>query len=609
VPPLWCREVMAPLSETPIEDYGVIGDAGTAALVSKAGSIDWLCLPGFDADPVFARLLDPGGGHCSLRSVNARDVHWRYLPGTPVLETTVRTDNGSATVTDFFVGVPVERKEQELWPFRWLIRRVAGISGHVGFDVEVAPRDAFADGRWDLGAGGRRFTARLGGRALLGMCSAPITVDGDFITSRIEVRAGEVAHLSIAYADRDVGVVPPIGARAEEALRETVDCWSEWSRALRCSDRFRPVVERSAITLKLLTFAPSGGVVAAPTTSLPESAGEGRNWDYRQVWIRDASRSVLSLLAAGHAEDAKAYLFWLANATRLTEPRVETLYALNGGTAMPEREIRGLRGYLDSRPVRKGNAAAAQFQLDNWGYVADAGLAFVESQGELPWDLWTSIRNFAEFAASNWQRPDHGIWEFRDRPRHFVHSKVMCWVALDRALRLSRLLDEDAPVAEWERSRDEIEAAVLGHGVDPETGGFVRAFDDPVMDASLLELPIVGFIPGDDHRMTATVDRVRRELGRGDLVMRYEAEDGLRGREGAFVPCSFWLAHALACAGRYDQAHDVFERACERANDLGLLPEEVDPETGTFLGNFPQGLSHLALLGAAAALEDQPKGA
>ncbi|MGI8616097.1 MAG: glycoside hydrolase family 15 protein [Actinomycetota bacterium] len=598
---------MAP-RDTPIERYGVIGDAGTAALVSETGSIDWLCLPAFDNDPVFARLLDPAGGHCAVVALGAREVSRRYLPGTPVLETTLRTASGSATVTDFFVGAPMERKQRELTPFRWLVRRIEGISGRSSFEIDVAPRDAFGDGRWDLHLDGKRFTARMGGRALFGMSTDPLVKEGDAFRGRFDVTEGQVAHLSIAFADRDVGIVPPIGAAAEQALRETVDCWSEWSRALRCPDRYRGVVERSAITLKLLTFAPTGGVVAAPTTSLPESIGEGRNWDYRYVWIRDASRSVLALLAGGHAEDARAYLFWLANATRLAEPRVDTLYGLTGGKAAPEREILGLSGYAGSRPVRKGNAAADQLQLDNWGYVAEAALAFVESQGELPWDIWPSIRAFAEFAAANWQRPDHGIWEFRDRPRHFVHSKVMCWVALDRAGRLARLLGDEAPLRRWDETRRRIEDAVLRHGVDPGTGSFVRAFDDPVIDASLLELPIVGFIPGEDPRVLATIDRVRAELGQDDLLMRYVSEDGLRGGEGAFLPCSFWLAHALAIAGRRDEAQDVFERACGRANDLGLLPEEIDPTTGAFLGNFPQGLTHLALLGAAAALDHQPNG-
>ena len=597
---------MVTANDVPIERYGLIGDSGTAALVSDEGSIDWLCLPDFSSDPVFGRMLDPGGGHCAVRPAGLKETRRRYLPGTPVLESTFRTETGAATLTDLFATTPGARKEAELWPFRWLIRRVQGVEGRVILDVEVAPRDAFGGGRWDLRRHGRVLAASRAGRVMFCACSTPFAVERDAASARIEVAPGDVAHLCLAYADRDVGVVPPVGEVAERALRDTVDSWRAWSEQIPCSPEHREAVERSALTLKLLTFAPSGGVVAAPTTSLPEAIGGGRNWDYRHVWVRDASRSVAALLDRGHPEDARTYLFWIANATRLTRPRVETLYALNGERAGREQEVTGLRGYGGSLPVRRGNDAATQLQLDNWGYLADAAFVFAERTGELPWDLWPAVRSWVDFAAENWRRPDSGIWEFRDRPRHFVHSKVMCWVALDRGLRLARLLGEDAPVTTWERERDRIRAAVLRDGVNAESGGFARAFDDPAIDASLLELPIVGFLPGDDERVLITIERVRAELGRGDLVMRYRSDDGLTRGEGAFLTCSFWLAHALASAGRRDEALDVFDRACGRANEVGLLPEEIDPETGSFLGNFPQGLSHLALLAAATALEDHP---
>lgn len=596
-------------TDVPLARYGLIGDCGTAALVSDEGSIDWLCLPDFDADPVFGRLLDPGGGHCTVRPAGLRETRRRYVPGTPALETTFRTATGVATLTDLFAGVPAARKEAELSPFRWLIRRIEGVEGQVGLDLEVAPRDLFGGGRWDLRPHGRALAARRGGRGILAACSSTFAVEHDTAAAKIEVGAGDVAYLCLAYTDRDVGITPPIGAAAERAIRDTVAYWQEWSSGIPCAPKHRGAVERSALTLKLLTFAASGGVVAAPTTSLPEAIGSERNWDYRHVWIRDASRSVIALLDRGHHEDAKAYLFWMANATRLTSPRVDTLYALNGERARRETEVPGLRGYAGSLPVRRGNAAAEQLQLDNWGYLVDAAFVFAERTGELPWDLWASVRDFVSFAATNWRRPDHGIWEIRDRPRHFVHSKVMCWVALDRGLRLARLLREDAPFAGWERERDEIRAAVLLHGIDDERGTFRRAFDDPAIDAALLEIPIVGFLPGVDERVSATIERIRTELGHDDLIMRYRADDGLSGEEGAFLPCSFWLAHALVCAGKRDEAADVFERACGRANDVGLLPEEIDPVTGDLLGNFPQGLSHLALLAAASALEDQPSGA
>jgi GH15 family glucan-1,4-alpha-glucosidase len=596
------------MADVPIERYGLIGDAGSAALVSADGSIDWLCLPSFDSDPVFGRLLDPDGGHCSMTASHEWSSTRRYLPGTPVLETTITTESGRATLTDFFVALPRERKDARLSPFRWLCRRLEGLEGTASVTVEVAPRDPFGRGRWDPSPGGGAVAFRNGGRAVFVASSAPFVVQDGAAISRIEVDAGHRAYLCLAYADRDIGVVPPVGEAAEDAFRETVEGWRGWSERLRCADRYRDVIERSVLTLKLLTFAASGAVVAAPTTSLPEVAEGDRNWDYRYSWIRDASRSVVALIEHGHPEDAKAYLFWLSNATRLTAPRVETLYGLNGETTSPERTIAGVRGYRGSRPVRKGNAAGEQFQLDNWAYLADAALAFTKDGGDLPEDVWSSVRGHAEFAASNWRRPDHGIWEFRDRPRHFVHSKAMCWVALDRALKLASALSRDAPTQRWKAAGDEIRAAVLDEGVDPASGSFVRAFDDPVIDASLLELSIVGFVDGADPRMLATIDRVRSELGHDELVRRPRAEDGLGGEEGAFLPCSFWLAHALALAGRTAEAKEVFEAACARTNDLGLLPEEIDPGTGSFLGNFPQGLTHLALLAAARALGGQPSG-
>jgi GH15 family glucan-1,4-alpha-glucosidase len=590
-----------------IERYGLIGDAGTAALVSDEGSIDWLCLPDFDGDPVFGRLLDPDGGHWSVRPVDLRAARRRYLPGTAILETSVTTGTGSVTIIDFFVVHPTSTQDA-LAPFRWICRRVEGIEGRVTLDVELAPRDPFGGGRWDLRATGRTACARKGGRALFAASTAPVAVERDVVTSRFDVGAGERHSLSLAFGDRDLGVLPPVGEPVERALERTTAWWRAWADRVTCAEAYRDAVVRSSLTLKLLTYAPSGAVVAAPTTSLPEAIGEGRNWDYRFSWVRDASRSVVALLGNGHPEDAKAYLFWIANATRLTAPRVETLYDLRGERVRPERALDGLRGYRGSRPVRRGNGAADQFQLDNWAYLADAALGFAAAGHEPPTGVWASVRGHADFAAANWRRPDHGIWEFRDRPRHFVHSKAMCWVAIDRALRLAEAIDTKAPRDRWRAAGEEIREAILRDGVDGTSGAFIRAFDDPVIDGSLLELSIVGFVEGDDPRMLATIDRVRHELGRDDLVLRYRTEDGLAGDEGAFLPCSFWLAHSLELAGRHDEAAEVFRAACGRANDVGLLPEEIDPDSGGFLGNFPQGLTHLALLAAARAIADQPNG-
>jgi GH15 family glucan-1,4-alpha-glucosidase len=592
----------------PIERYGLIGDSGAAALVSDDGSIDWLGLPRFDSDPVFARLLDPGGGHFWLHPVEPFEATRRYLADTPVLATTYVTARGRATVYDLFAAWPVPAKRRHLWPFRYLVRRIEGEAGVVRFEAEIAPRDAFGGGRYRLVAGGHRLMAGLGSRAFLAQASSPFRLGRDVARTTAEVAAGERAYLAAAYAARDLAVWPPVAPFAEQVFHDTVAYWRRWARRERLGGRQAEAVRRSAITLKLLTFAPSGGVIAAPTTSLPEAVGAPRNWDYRYVWVRDASWTIDALVDLGYHDEAHAYLFWVTNAARLTQPRVHTMYDLYGSHRVPEAELRHLTGYMGSRPVRRGNAAVLQLQLDNWGHLLEAAFIYADRTGEIDRATWQSLRAFVQFVAQNWRRPDQGMWEVRGPPRHFVHSKVMCWVALDRGVRLVRRFGLQGPADAWERERDRVKQAVLQHGVDPERGNFTRAFGDPSLDASLLQLPIVGFLPGDD-RVRRTVDRVRDALGRGELVYRYRGDDGLPGTEGAFMACSFWLAQALAVDGRVDEACEVFERACARANDLGLLPEEIDPEDGRFLGNFPQGLSHIALVNTASTIEKLELGA
>jgi GH15 family glucan-1,4-alpha-glucosidase len=586
----------------PLERYALIGDAGTAALVSDAGSIDWLCLPRFDSDPVFGRLLDPGAGHFSLRPSVPYAVTRSYVPGTAVLATTFSTDGGRATVHDFFAARDGSAKRRGLTPFHPLLRRIRGDAGSVPFATEFAPRDPFGGRRYRLRPNGTRLAAELAGRSLLVVAPAAWATDGSgSATTAFRVEAGETVFVSMSFAGRDIGVLPYGPHPAEAAFEETVRYWRRWSAA---AGRSRSdAVARSAIVLKLLTFAPSGGIVAAPTTSLPEAPGGTRNWDYRYVWVRDASWTAEALTSLGYEEEAGAYLTWAINAMRTSRPDIHTLYTLYGNSSVREREVGGLRGYRDARPVRVGNAAVGQRQLDNWGHLVDIAYTVARRHGGLDRETWDGVSSLVGFVTDHWREPDHGIWEVRSAPRHFVHSKVMAWVALDRGVRLAREFRLRGEVDRWERERDRVKAAVLEHGVDPATGGFRQAFASTDVDAALLLVGATGFLPATDPRIGRTIDTVRDRLGRGELVHRYRAADGIEGEEGAFVACSFWLARALAESGRRAEAEDVFGAACARSNDVGLLPEEIDPVSGAFLGNVPQALSHMALITAAMAIE------
>jgi GH15 family glucan-1,4-alpha-glucosidase len=589
-----------------LERYALIGDAGTAALVSDTGSIDWLCLPRFDSDPVFGRLLDPDAGHFSLRPSIPYSATRRYVPGTAVLETTFSTSSARATVQDFFAALDASSKRRGLTPFRAILRRIDVEGGAVPFVAEVVPRDPFGGGTYRLRRHGARLFADLGGRSLLVDAPASWSIDGSGrAAAGFRVAAGKTAFVSMSFAGRDLGVLPYGPCLAEDTFDETLAFWRRWSSPAAWSGR--DAVARSAMVLKLLTFAPSGGIVAAPTTSLPESPGGGRNWDYRYVWVRDASWTAEALTTLGYEDEAGAYLTWAINAMRTSRPRIRSLYTLYGNGGVPEREVAGLRGYRDARPVRKGNAAVGQRQLDNWGHIVDMAYSLARRRGGLDRETWQGVSSLVRFVARSWREPDHGIWEVRSAPRHFVHSKVMAWVALDRGVRLASEFGLRGEADRWERERDRLKAVVFERGVDPATGSFRQAFGSTDVDAALLMVGATGFVLPTDPRMQHTVDVVRERLARDDLIYRYRAADGIVGDEGAFVPCSFWLAQALAAAGRTVEAEEVFEAVCARSNDVGLLPEEIDPVTGRFLGNIPQALSHIALINAATAI-DRAKG-
>ncbi|MBX9582354.1 MAG: glycoside hydrolase family 15 protein [Gemmataceae bacterium] len=579
-----------------IEDYALIGDCQTAALVGKDGSIDWLCLPRFDSDAVFAALLGgPENGRWQIApAVPVRAVRRRYLGDTLVLETVFETDGGAVAVTDF---MPV----RETVPV--VVRIVEGRRGTVPVRMELVIRfDYGAVVPWVQKADGG-IAAVAGPDAV--RLRTPAPTHGEDLTT--------VAEFTVAGGERVPFVLTwhrsydptPEAIDPEAALRDTLSWWQEWSARCPYDGTRRDLVVRSMITLKALTYMPSGGIVAAPTTSLPEHVGGVRNWDYRYCWLRDATLTLLALLNCGYTDEAGAWQEWLLRAVAGDPSRLQIMYGVGGERRLDEYEVGWLPGYEGSRPVRVGNAAHAQFQLDVYGEVADA-LHHARLAGLKPapagWALEKALIRFVEDA---WDEPDEGIWEVRGPRRHFTHSKVMAWVALDRAVKSAERFGLDAPLDRWRPLRQAIHDRVCREGFDPGLNSFVQSFGSNLLDASLLLIPLVGFLPPDDPRVRGTVAAVERHLVRDGFVLRYDTaktDDGLPPGEGAFLPCTFWLADNYALIGEREKARELFDRLAGLCNDVGLLSEEYDPRTGRQVGNFPQAFSHIGLLDTATNL-------
>jgi GH15 family glucan-1,4-alpha-glucosidase len=583
----------------PIEDYALIGDGRSAALVARDGSIDWLCLPNFDSPSVFAAVLDAerGGAFELQPSIPFRAAR-RYLPQTNVLETTFTTDRGSVRIVDAMT-IP----DAHLTPMRELARSVEGVSGSVPMRWRVWPRFDFAGHRPRAEWRGGVPVATWGAEAIAVPtwdAGTPCWRDGA-VGAAFDIAAGRQAMLAIAAAYAEPLVIPP---RADVCARlhATIDFWQTWSSGRDYRGGWRDAVARSALALKAMIFAPSGASVAAPTTSLPEAIGGERNWDYRFCWIRDSNFMIDALLQLGCYDEARSLFWWFMQATALTQPIVNVLYRLDGGVGGRERAIE-LSGYRGSRPVRVGNGAVDQAQHDIYGALLQTAWLYSKGQHALDADTGRVLAAIADHVCDIWRQPDSGIWEVRNGPFHFTHSKAMCWVALDRAARLAELGELPAQrAARWRSEAAAIEAYIERECWSRELGSYSRSAGSRDVDAALLMLPIVGYGADRPDRISATIDAVGRELRHGDVVYRYRADDGLRGGEGAFVNCSFWLVSALARTGRRDEAAALMERLLARANDVGLYAEEIDPASGAFLGNFPQALVHLALIDAAVAL-------
>jgi GH15 family glucan-1,4-alpha-glucosidase len=579
-----------------IEEYALIGDCETAALVGRDGSIDWLCWPRFDSAACFAALLGSHeNGRWLLAPSAPASVRRRYRDGTLVLETEFETAEGGVTLVDF---MPVHGTLSDL------VRIAVGRHGRVHMRMELVLRfDYGSCVPWVTRCESGAVRAISGPDMTVLHSSVPVHGEGLKTVANFTLAAGETTSFVLTYSPSHLPQPAPVDVA--EALAETEEFWRQWSSRCQYDGEWPDAVRRSLITLKAMTYAPTGGLVAAATTSLPEKIGGSRNWDYRFCWVRDATLTLLALMDAGYVDEARAWRDWLLRASGGNPTRLQIMYGLGGERRLPEFTVPWLPGYEGSTPVRVGNAAAEQVQLDVYGELADAlhqarhgGLV----QGGADWSLQ---KRLIEHLATIWDQPDEGIWEVRGGRQHFTHSKVMAWVALDRTLRSADEFGLKGPLDRWRALRDRIHRDACERGYDPKLGAFVQTYGSETLDASLLTLPLVGFLPASDPRVQSTLRAIERGLVVDGFVMRYDTRftrDGLPEGEGAFLACSFWYVDNLALQGRVDEARELFERLLALCNDVGLLAEEYDPVAKRQLGNFPQAFSHLALVGAALNL-------
>ena len=594
----------------PIAAYGLLSDCNSAALVSNEGSIDWLCLPRYDSDAVFAGILDPGGGHWSIRPAGAFSSARRYLPGTLVIETTFTTDAGVVRLLDALSFAPGQRAYDLGFDApHELLRSVEGVSGRVELAMELTPRPEYGlvrplfrpepDGGRTFG-GPNRIVVRAG---------VPTEIEDATMRTSFAVGEGEQVGFSLRWAaveSRD-GPAPCPPEQVADRIEDTAEGWRSWEAAHDVYEgSHRERVRISARVLKGLSYRPTGAIVAAPTTSLPETVGGERNWDYRFSWIRDSSLTIEALFIGACSDEAEEFVSFMTSSAggRAGEGSLQIMYGIGGEHDLSERELPHLRGWRDSTPVRVGNGAWGQTQLDVYGELLNAIYLYRERLGELHPEIQTFVADLADTAARRWTERGAGMWEMRGEPRHHVSSKVLCWTALDRAVKLAPQLGEYAKVAEWEVAREEIRTAIFERGWSEAKQAFAQSFDSDELDAAQLLMPLLGFLPADDPRMRSTIDAIARDLTEDGLVLRYKTDegagsDGLSGQEGTFVICSFWLVSCLAQAGELERGERLFDRVAGYANELGLLAEEVDSASGELLGNFPQAFSHVGLITAA----------
>jgi GH15 family glucan-1,4-alpha-glucosidase len=604
----------------PIRDYALIGDTHSAALVSSEGSLDWACLPHFNSGAVFLRILDDEkGGYCAIIPHDVKARSRQYLPGTNILETTFTTPSGVLQVADF---MPLRRRRvlteagQDVDSEHQIVRLLRCTSGSVEGSIDLRPTFNFArdKAKAEMRDGALVFR---GSHDELHVQGATFRLQaGPAAKAQFRLRAGEATFVCLKHAAPNARIASIDLPRAEALLSETREYWETWLQSCHYRGPFRDSVLRSALTAKLLTFEPSGAIVAAPTTSLPEQPGGERNWDYRYTWLRDASFTLTALMVLGYYGEASDFLHFFRRTCPNLEKSFQILYGINGEHEQNETELKHLKGYRDSRPVRVGNAAATQKQLDVYGelvqciYLYVTHEAFAQHRKPFMDDLWRLVRQIADHVSHVWREPDSGLWEMRGKQRHFLDSKALCWTALDRAIQLTGVMGGRADVAHWKRERDAVYQSIMENGFNPKIGAFVQSYGSEALDASALRLPIVGLIGASDPRMLSTIQKIEQQLVRKGLVYRYrDVDDGVSGQEkGTFSMCTFWLIDAYILLGRLRQAEDLFEHVLSFQNDVGLYSEEIDPDNGEQLGNFPQAFSHISLVNSAARLEAAREG-
>lgn len=589
----------------PIKDFGVIGDLHTAALVSKTGSIDWCCWPDFDSPAVFCKLLDArGGGFFAINPLANFTSSQRYIAGTNVLQTVFETDGGKIRLNDF---MPVGRltggyKEYPPETRRSILRLIEGLGGEVELEADFQPTFNYARSNIEIESFAGGAVARSGHEAVVLYCPfALYPTAGGSLRGTVRISSGDRVWLHLSYGHSESVIAHDSTASNHEAeFERTIAHWREWLDICTYAGEYSSLVRRSALVLKLLTFAPTGAIIAAPTTSLPETPGGVRNWDYRYTWLRDSSLIIYALQLIGYYHEASAFLDWLNHLEIAKHKQVQIMYSVRGEAGLAEYHLDHLSGYKNSRPVRIGNDAYRQQQYDIFGEVLDATFLYHERVHKmLPRRWWDEVRFLADEAVRCWRLPDNGIWEFRAGQKHFLYSKLLCWVALDRAIKLGIHRDDRKRFARWIQTRGQIRELILHDGYNQEVAAFTQSIGGKALDATALMIPLLGLLPATDERVKSTLRRIEESLSANGLVYRYLTDDGLPGREATFGICSFWLVDNLALSGHIDEARELFERLTRYAGPLHLFSEQIVPESGTFLGNYPQGFTHLALIRSA----------